>query len=241
MTASTHPATSTVPPTAAKQNTDISPEEELIKSMRMTNNSRYKGAQRLKNWGWISFLTTTLLSLGLILIPLMQISGIRLRFEPAVLNMMQIFLAISVLLYSVIIGTARYEIRSIQMHKCADEVKELVRELRLAMHPTSSDTIDSAKLASIQKAYGEILRNEENHEKNDYRHAQIEAKNEQKVTGWKHCQLRIEAYFFSTLYYGFPLILLMLELTLITDMIGITSIFTEYLQIDPALKPAPAP
>lgn len=59
----------------------------------------------------------------------MQNSGISLAFESNVLNMMSIFLAVSVLVYSVVIGTAKYEVRAEGLTQCGDKLKELNREL----------------------------------------------------------------------------------------------------------------
>ena len=42
---------------------------------------------------------------------------------------MSIFLAVSVLVYSVVIGTAKYEVRAEGLTQCGDKLKELNREL----------------------------------------------------------------------------------------------------------------
>lgn len=101
--------------------------EKLQMSMRTTAKCRYNASVRLQHQGKFAFFTTTVLSLGLVFIPLMQNAGVPLAFESNVLNMMQIFLGVSVLVYSVVIGTARYEIRSTQLNECGDKIKELIR------------------------------------------------------------------------------------------------------------------
>jgi SMODS and SLOG-associating 2TM effector domain family 5 len=73
--------------------------DRLRLSMRTTAKARYTASVRLKYQGKFTFATTTLLSLGLIFIPLIQNSGVPLALKVGVLNAMQIFLAVSVLVY----------------------------------------------------------------------------------------------------------------------------------------------
>jgi hypothetical protein len=100
------------------------PGEKLLNSMRTTARCRFHAAQRLKKQGDFSFFTTTILSLGLILIPLIQNAEIKLAYSDKVLNMMQIFLAVSILVYSTINSTARYDLRSQVLSECGDKLKE---------------------------------------------------------------------------------------------------------------------
>jgi len=103
--------------------------EKFQMSIRATAKCRFNAAERLKRQGKFAFFTTTILSLGLIFIPLMQNSGIKLAFSTNVLNTMSIFLAVAVLVYSVVIGTARYEARADKLTQCGDNLKDLSREL----------------------------------------------------------------------------------------------------------------
>ncbi|WP_251373279.1 SLATT domain-containing protein, partial [Escherichia coli] len=109
------------------------PTQKLLNSMRVTSKCRYNASIRLKRQSQLSFFSTTVLSLGLILIPLLQNADIHLHLPLKVLNMLQIFLAVSVLVYSVIIGTAHYEIRSKQLNECGDKIKDLIRIFRLGI------------------------------------------------------------------------------------------------------------
>ena len=71
--------------------------EKLQMSMRTTAKCRYNASGRLQHQGKFSFFTTTVLSLGLVFIPLMQNAGVPLAFQANVLNMMLIFLGVAVL------------------------------------------------------------------------------------------------------------------------------------------------
>ena len=55
--------------------------KKLLNSMRVTSACRFNASNRLEWQGKMSFVLTTILSLGLILIPLLQNSGVELRFE----------------------------------------------------------------------------------------------------------------------------------------------------------------
>ncbi|MCI4411931.1 MAG: hypothetical protein JHC38_09710 [Thiotrichales bacterium] len=77
----------------------------LPQNVDITLQCAFSGKENLR------FFTTTVLSLGLIFIPLIQTAGVELAFGASFLNMMQIFLAVAILVYSVVIGTARYDVR----------------------------------------------------------------------------------------------------------------------------------
>ena len=74
--------------------------DKLQLSMRTTAKCRYNASVRLHHQNKYSFFTTTVLSLGLVFIPLMQSADLRLAFKPNVLNVMQIFLGVAVMVYS---------------------------------------------------------------------------------------------------------------------------------------------
>lgn len=76
--------------------------------MRVTVNCEYNASVRLQKQDRFSFVTIIILSLGLVFIPLIQNAGIKLSFHSNVINMIQIFIAVAVLVYSIAISTARY-------------------------------------------------------------------------------------------------------------------------------------
>jgi hypothetical protein len=201
--------------------------EKLQLSMRTTAKCRYNASVRLQHQGKFSFFTTTVLSLGLIFIPLMQNSGVPLAFESNVLNMMQIFLAVSVLVYSVVIGTARYEVRSIQLNECGDKLKELIREIDKELY--SGGAIPEPKLIEFQKRYSDIVTDVENHVRNDYRFATLEMVRDYYIKGLPRIKLWVEAHILRAANYILPTLLMLMEIVFIMDMIGVTTVFTDYL------------
>lgn len=203
--------------------------EKLQMSMRTTAKCRYNASVRLQHQGKFAFFTTTVLSLGLVFIPLMQNAEVPLAFQANVLNMMQIFLGVSVLVYSVVIGTARYEVRSTQLNECGDKLKELIRELDKEREIHETTAIPTEKLAEFQKRYSDVVTDVENHIRNDYRFATLEMVRDYYLTGIPRLTLALEAHSLRALSFVLPAILMMMEVVFISDMIGATSILTDYL------------
>jgi hypothetical protein len=201
---------------------------KLQMSMRTTAKCRYNASVRLQNHGKFSFFTTTVLSLGLIFIPLMQNAAVPLAFQANVLNMMQIFLGVAVLVYSVVIGTGRYDTRATQLTECGDKLKELIRELDKEREENNG-IIQSAKLAEFQKRYSDIVTDVENHERNDYRFATLEMVNDYFISGLPRLKLYLEAHLVRVFGFILPVLLMMMEIVFITDMMGGTELLTPYL------------
>lgn len=202
--------------------------EKLQMSMRTTAKCRYNASGRLQHHGKYSFFTTTVLSLGLVFIPLIQNAGVPLAFKANVLNMMQIFLGVAVLVYSVVIGTARYDMRSSQLTECGDKLKELIRALEKDRE-AGGGSITPEQLASYQKHYSDIVTDVENHERNDYRFATLEMVNDYFICGLPRLKLYIEAQAVRAFGFLLPSLLMLMEVVFITDMMGATELLTPYL------------
>ena len=193
--------------------------ERLENTMKITSISRYNASVRLKLQGKISFVTTTILSLGLIFIPLMQLANVKLFFSSNILSAIQIFLAVAVLVYSVIIGTARYDLRSEQLEECGDKLKALIRDLR----------IEKNGINVIQKRYSDIASSVENHIRNDFLLATLRTSELYYITGIIRLFKWIQYYFTNIIFNIMPIMLLGIELVFILDAFDITSVFTPYL------------
>lgn len=195
-------------------------------SMRVTAKCRYNAAVRLQHQGKFAFFTTTVLSLGLIFIPLMQNAGVALAYKPNVLNMMQIFLAVAVLVYSVVIGTARYEYRAENLTECGDKLKELIRILDKDRE--IKGTFSSDDLAKMQERYSDIATDTENHTRSDYRLAMLEMDNDYFISGLPRLSEYLFAYADRITAYVVPVLMISFEVVFITDMIGITNVLPPY-------------
>ncbi|SFX54720.1 SLATT domain-containing protein [Marinospirillum alkaliphilum] len=204
--------------------------QKLKMSMRATAKCRYYAASRLQRQGRFSFFTTTVLSLGLIFIPLMQNSGVTLAYNSSVLGMMQIFLAVSVLVYSVVIATARYDVRAEKLTECGDKLKELIRAID--REAEREDSISDSELKVYQDRYSDITTDTENHIFSDYKFAMLEMSRDYRITGLKRLQIWVVAMVQSYIPLALPALLLIIETAFITDMVGATQVFTEYLNGD---------
>lgn len=206
--------------------------EQLQLSIRATTKCRYNAASRLKRQGSFAFFTTTVLSLGLIFIPLMQNSGLQLKLPVNVLNMMSIFLAVAVLVYSVVIGTSRYELRAENLTKCGNKLKELNRSIVKDL--SNQEISEVAILEKYQGKYSVIVEETENHERRDYRFATLEMKRDYNITKVDKAIFYILSGIEAAPTYLLPSALLFLEAIFITDMIGVTSLLKPYLGIIPS-------
>lgn len=201
--------------------------EKLQMSMRVTAKSRYNAATRLQNQGKCASFTTTSLSLGLVFIPLMQNAAIPLAFKPNVLNMMQIFLSVSTLIYSIVIETARFNTRAEKFTDCANRLKELIREIDNERETSANFTKE--QLAEYQRRYSDIATDSENHSKSDFHLAMLEMRNQYHITGIPRLTMYMNALFSTSIAYLVPLLMIFFEVIFITDMVGATKVLVPYL------------
>src|SRR5581483_6776239 len=88
------------------------PADVLLRSFHITAKCRYNASIRLRRVGRFTFLTTIVLSLGLIIAPVLQLAHLKLAYPDQVINCFQVFLAVAVLVYSVVNATAGYDTRA---------------------------------------------------------------------------------------------------------------------------------
>jgi hypothetical protein len=197
----------------------IDPVETLYRSIHITSKCRFNASIRLKRLGSFSFTTGTVLSLGLILLPMLQLSDLNLLYPKSVINILQVFLAVAALVYSVINATAHYETRSFELNQCGDNIKELSRELR-----STSDA--HAVIDTFNKRYTEISTRSENHTRRDYWLTMLQATEVYRITGFPRLLLYVKTQSAHLLPYAIPALLIMIEFIIICDNIGVTSILT---------------
>lgn len=204
------------------------PAKKLLNSMRITAKCRFNAAVRLSSTNSYSFVTTTVLSLGLIFIPLYQSSGLPIPYSDKVLSMLQIFLAVAVLVYSVIIGTSKYELRSSKLDQCGVDIKVLIRRLRhdICESKTGNVTLD---LEKYHKKYHVISAESENHSRLDYLQAILETRSDFNITGVKRAYLYLKMNFIRATIYIIPTMMMLFEILFILDIVGVTECFSSVL------------
>ena len=212
-------------------------ETKLLKTMQLTVDSRFEAGKRLKRLSKVGFLTTTIISLGLILIPLLTIAGHNSVFSQFTLTSFQIFLAICVLVYSVATSTAKYELRSKDFYQCADEIKGICQKYQheKIVCKQMDRNID---VLNFEKLYREALNGTESHEDIDYIRAnKIRKEKKEKINDislkeiiyiflnfdTKNLREKIISFFMN---YSASFFLCIIELLFVSDMLGLTNILT---------------
>jgi hypothetical protein len=195
--------------------------EVLLRSFHITAKCRYNASIRLRRIGRFTFLTTIVLSLGLILAPLLMLANLKLAYPTGVINCIQVFLAVAVLVYSVVSATAGYETRAHALNDCGDRIKDLSRELRALSSPTQYD------LKELSSRYSGITADAEMHTRADYALAMLQASDHYKITGLPRAWKRAVVFVSEFGPYLIPSALLVVGAILILDMIGATEVFTD--------------
>ena len=131
-------------------------------------------------------------------------------------------MAVSVLVYSTIIGTAKYDVRAKELDRCGIDIKSIIRDVR------AERKSEGFELKIFSNKYDEVIKNCENHNRSDYKRAQLYLVEYFNITGIKKAWYILGIYTVELIPYIAPLILVLLEITFLLDMIGITSIFTIF-------------
>lgn len=210
--------------TQPEEKNEEDPAKKLLNSMRVTAKCRFNSSVRLTRLSQYSFLTTTILSLGLIFIPLYQNSGLPIPYSNQVLSMLQIFLAVAVLVYSVVNATAKYDIRAQALDDCGVSIKKLIRELRSEISEAKESGV-SINLDEYHEKYHSTSSKSENHNRVDHLFAVLGTPNDFDITGGKRLFLYIASYIRYLSPYLIPTTMMLFEVLFILDMLKITCFF----------------
>jgi len=202
--------------------------DKLHKSMRTTAKCCYIASVRLQHQAKLSFFTTGFLTIGLILIPLIQNSNFQIAFAPSVLNLMQIFLGIAVLVYLAVNAAAKYEVRARQFNECEAKIKALIQDFN-KVRALSFESLTADRLDEFQQKYSALLTEVENHQPNDYRFATLEMFRDYYITGLPRLKLYCSAHLIRVFVFILPVTLMLMEIIFITDMVGATQVIAPHL------------
>ena len=183
--------------------------ERFLLKVSVTAKSRFNAELRLKYLDRITFLTTTLMSLGMIFIPLIQYTEINLGYPPKVLDMLQVFFAVSVLVYSVICSTANYKHRALLLNQCGNRLKCL--QIKASSYSNFAENMEN-----LAREYESVLDSSDGHEEVDYQRTKLQM-NEYKVTGVKWCWYHWNIFSYYAKVSVIPLIMFSLEIIIIID------------------------
>lgn len=140
--------------------------KELHRILRIVAKTRYRAQTRLTLHAKFAQFALTLLSIGLIIIPVFVLGGIHFAFQRTHVDVLQIAFAVALLGYSVVLGMSRFEARAEKMHACGLLVSRILRQIepyRRGEPPPTSDTFEV-----LENRYYDALEKFENHIELDY-------------------------------------------------------------------------
>jgi len=147
--------------------------QNLYKKMDATAKTRFYASRRLMLHTKFSTYTVVIISMAIILIALMQTYGIGENIHTKYASVIQIFSAIAVLVYSLLIDKNEYAATAEKMFACASKVSELKQR----MHPLKEmDNPPEDQYSAFQKEYWQILDLYETHSNNDFTGDNIRAR-----------------------------------------------------------------
>ena len=185
--------------------------EKLGDNVYLVTKNYFAASRRLALHESASQWTLSLLSLGLIIIPLLTVTKMPMRYEQNVVDFASISLAVAVLMFSLLIGANKHAVRSEKMHRAGLELNELMREMRYL----ASDPKKMERYQEFDRAYGAILRRYENVDDIDYVKGKISIIRKEPVP-WA---LRSKYWFLFTREMSIYAIALVLEFGFITLLV----------------------
>lgn len=169
--------------------------KNLYKKMDATSKTRFFASRRLKLHARLSTYTVVFISLALIFISLLQTYSLGKNTSSEYTSLVQVFAAIAVLVYSLLIDKNEYAALSEKMYSCASRLGELKQ--RMHPHKTVSNPSED-KYNEFQKEYWQILELYETHSSNDFSadnlRARLEMPEHYGIKGWEKVATKLAIY-----------------------------------------------
>lgn len=144
----------------------------LYKKIDATSKTRFHASRRLKLHSKFSTYTVVIISLGLIIISLMQAYNLGNNIDSDLVGLVQVFSAVAVLVYSLLIDKNDYSNLSEKMYSCASKLGDLKQKV----HPHLGEKFDKNEYNKFLDEYHNILKLFETHSNNDFRGDYVRAK-----------------------------------------------------------------
>jgi hypothetical protein len=180
----------------------------LYKKIDATSKTRFNASRRLRLHSKFTTFTVVIISLGLILVSLMQAFSLGNNIESKLVGLMQVFSAVAVLVYSLLTDKNDYSNLSEKMYSCASQLGELKQKL----YPALDGEHDQEKYDSYRDGYHEVLKLYETHAINDFRgdyfRAKLEMPENYVIKGKDWWVAKAEIYFLHILdFISYPVVL----------------------------------
>jgi len=165
--------------------------DNLYKKMDATSKTRFHAARRLRLHSKFATYTIVIISLSLILISLMQAYQLGNNINSSLVGLIQVFSAVAVLVYSLLIDKNDYSNLSEKMYSCAS----MLSELKHKAHPfLGKESHDTEKYIEFCDEYNRILKLYETHSNNDFRgdyfRAKLEMPENYKIEGFDWLKMK---------------------------------------------------
>lgn len=142
--------------------------DKLICDLKSVTKSRFSAARRLEKADSLSQWTVNLISLQLILIPTLTMSG-AIKAD-AYLNSYSVFAAVFILFFSTSQNAEKFSLKAHRMHDCGIRLNKLRRNI-CALNTSS---VSTQQFNNYIEAYDDILRDYDNHDQVDYLSSEYE-------------------------------------------------------------------
>lgn len=139
--------------------------DALHRKINITSSVRFRASFRLDQHDQVSKWMIPMLSAILIIIPLLQIAGIGFGVNQKLINVMEVFVSIVILILSVLISSSEFKLRAFKQHKCAMRLNKLAISMKINQ---ANGNIDTEKLVELNKRYAIVLHEYESHKQVDY-------------------------------------------------------------------------
>lgn len=190
--------------------------QNLYKKMDATSKTRFHASRRLRLHSKFSVYAIVGISLGLILVTLMQAYSLGNNIDNKEVGLFQAFSSIAVLVYSLLIERNNYASISEKMYSCGSQLGELKQEVHLYVNLA---TFNNEKYIFYKNQYHQILKLFETHSNNDFRADYLRAKLEMpEHYTFTRCSLFFTciniyvSYFLDFLSYIIVLLIMMLSI-----------------------------
>jgi hypothetical protein len=165
--------------------------ENLYKKIDATSKTRFHASRRLKLHSKLSTHTVVIISLGLILISLLQAYDLGSNIDSKLVALVQVFSAIAVLVYSLLMERNDYSNLSEKMYSCAAKLGELKQRV----YPHLGQQFKQDSYDELRKDYHSILKLFETHSNSDFRadyfRAKLEMPENYKIEGLEWWRTKI--------------------------------------------------
>lgn len=215
--------------------------QRQLLAIRTSARSRAHAGQRLQRQGRFWLATLVALALGLILIPLLQNAGVRLALAPNVLNLVQIFLGVSVLVCVVLVASANHALRARVLLECSDRLRELAREFEKVCEDVGPGTISSHILDEFRLRHADTLRNLETPSRNDQRLALLDMPAEHRLGRSERLRLTGQARLTQLSGLAAPLLIVVVEAVFLGHALGVSPTLQDPLAAQTAQEGDAAP